>query len=157
MYIEVMSLCDAATEAQGKLNILGTFDTIFSQKLPAVCSHCAVALRVRFSRIEKGEHKIKLNLVDEDGKPILPSLETSPKVDFPADFDSGVMKLNIVSGRDMCKILEKIEFRHVKNEEPWDDLWFCEDAREKGFKVYVDTSIRCKHYVTGMDWSRIKK
>jgi len=93
MYIEVMSLCDAATEAQGKLNILGTFDTIFSQKLPAVCSHCAVALRVRFSRIEKGEHKIKLNLVDEDGKPILPSLETSPKVDFPADFDSGVMNL----------------------------------------------------------------
>jgi len=54
-------------------------------------------------------------------------------------------------------VLEKIEFRHVKNEEPWDDLWFCEDAREKGFKVYVDTSIRCKHYVTGMDWSRIKK
>lgn len=93
MYIEVMSLCDAATEAQGKLNILGTFDTIFSQKLPAVCSHCAVALRVRFNRIEKGEHKIKLNLVDEDGKPILPSLETSTKVDFPADFDSGVMNL----------------------------------------------------------------
>ena len=55
------------------------------------------------------------------------------------------------------EVLEKIEFRHVKNEEPWDDLWFCEDAREKGFKVYVDTGVRCKHYVNGMDWSKIKK
>ena len=27
MYIEVMSLCDAATEAQGKLNILGTLSS----------------------------------------------------------------------------------------------------------------------------------
>ena len=53
-------------------------------------------------------------------------------------------------------VLEKIEFRHIKDEEPWDDLWFCEDVREKGFKVYVDTSVRCKHYVNGMDWSKIK-
>jgi len=53
--------------------------------------------------------------------------------------------------------LEKIEFRHVKGKDPWDDLWFCEDAREKGFKVHVDTSIKCKHYVKGMDWSKIKK
>jgi len=55
------------------------------------------------------------------------------------------------------EVLEKIEFRHVKDEEPWDDLWFCEDARKKGFKVYVDTSVKCKHYVKGMDWSKIKK
>ena len=55
------------------------------------------------------------------------------------------------------EVLEKIEFRHVKDEDPWDDLWFCEDAREKGFKVYVDTGVRCKHYVRGMDWSKIKK
>ncbi|MDO8142424.1 MAG: hypothetical protein Q6358_13070, partial [Candidatus Brocadiales bacterium] len=67
MNIEVMALCDAATEAQGKLNILGTFDTIFAQKLPAVSSQCAIAFRVRFNQIEKGEHKIKLNLVNEDG------------------------------------------------------------------------------------------
>ena len=93
MNIEVMALCDAATESQGKLNILGTFDTIFAQKLPAVSSQCAVALRVRFNQIEKGEHKIKLNLVNEDGKLIIPSLETSAKVDFPPHLDSGVMNM----------------------------------------------------------------
>ena len=53
--------------------------------------------------------------------------------------------------------LEKIRFRHVEGEEPWDDLWFCEDARDKGFKVYVDNGVRCKHYIKGMDWSNIKK
>jgi len=53
--------------------------------------------------------------------------------------------------------LDKIRFRYVEGKEPWDDVWFCEDAREKGFKVYVDTGIRCKHYIKGMDWSKIKK
>ena len=104
MYIEVMVLCDAATEAQGKLNILGTFDTVFTQKLPVVCSNCAVALRVRFDQIEKGEHKIKLNLVNEDGKLILPSLETSAKVDFPTDIDSGVMNMVLhIQGLKLAK------------------------------------------------------
>jgi len=53
-------------------------------------------------------------------------------------------------------VMEKIKFRYEKNEKPWDDVWFCEDARKKGFKVYVDTSIRCKHFVTGMKWDEIK-
>jgi len=55
------------------------------------------------------------------------------------------------------RVLEKIKFRYVKEKPGWDDLWFSEDARAKGFKVYVDTSIKCKHYTKGMDWSKIKK
>ena len=55
------------------------------------------------------------------------------------------------------KVLEKIKFRYVKEKPGWDDLWFSEDARKNNFKVFVDTSIRCKHYVKGMDWSKIKK
>ncbi len=93
MNIEVMALCDAATESQGKLNILGAFDTIYAKNLPATHRLCAVALRIRFSLIEKGEHKIKLNLVDEDGKCILPTLETNAKIDFPPHSDSGAMNI----------------------------------------------------------------
>ena len=55
------------------------------------------------------------------------------------------------------KVLENIEFRYEKDKEPWDDVWFCEDARQKGFKVYVDTSVRCKHFIKGMKWDEIKK
>ena len=34
--------------------------------------------------------------------------------------------------------------------EPWgsQDLWFCAKAREQGFKVYVDSGLRCGHLTT---------
>ena len=54
-------------------------------------------------------------------------------------------------------VLEKVKFRYDKEKSPWDDVWFCEDARKEGFKVYLDTGVRCKHYTKGMDWSKIKR
>jgi hypothetical protein len=88
MKIEVFALCDAATDTMGKLNILGTFDTIWARDMPAVHPQCAVALRIRLSRIEKGEHRIKINIVDEDGKPVVPSLDTAMQVGFPDEQSS---------------------------------------------------------------------
>jgi hypothetical protein len=35
MNIQVAVLCDAATDDNGKLNLLGAFDTIYTQQLPA--------------------------------------------------------------------------------------------------------------------------
>ena len=39
MDIQIAILCDAATDTHGKLNILGTFDTIYTSQLPAVQAH----------------------------------------------------------------------------------------------------------------------
>ncbi len=75
MEIEVFALCDAATESGGKLNILGTFDRIAARQLPVLHSHCAVALRIRFERIESGDHRVRLNFVDMDGQPVIPPLD----------------------------------------------------------------------------------
>ena len=73
MRVEVFSLCDAATvDASGKLNILGAFDTLWAGKVPVVHPQFAIALRVRFDQIERGEHKVTFNFVDFDGKHILP-------------------------------------------------------------------------------------
>ena len=33
--IEIFTLCDAAADYQGRLNILGVFDTIFAPQMPA--------------------------------------------------------------------------------------------------------------------------
>lgn len=85
MDIEIFTLCDAATEYAGKLNLLGTFDRIIASQLPAVHPHCAVALRIRFERIEEGEHRIKIKLVDSDGQEIFPGLEGRIQVKMPAD------------------------------------------------------------------------
>jgi hypothetical protein len=43
---------------------------------------CAVALRLRFSKIEEGDHKIRINIIDEDGKAVVPPLETGINVRF---------------------------------------------------------------------------
>jgi len=70
MDIQIAVLCDAATDNNGKLNILGTFDTIYTSQLPAVHPQCSIAIRMTFSKTEEGAHKVKLNFVDEDGKPV---------------------------------------------------------------------------------------
>ena len=54
-------------------------------------------------------------------------------------------------------VLEKIKFRYVKEKEPFDDLWFCKDVKESGRKLFLDKSVKCKHLIEGMDWSKINK
>ena len=89
MRLEVFSLCDAATADTGKLNILGAFDVIWSSKIPAIHPQCAIALRIRFDAIERGEHKISVNFVDIDGKHVLPPANGIIKVNFPNEQSSG--------------------------------------------------------------------
>jgi hypothetical protein len=74
MDIEVFTLCDAAADYQGRLSILGIFDTIFAAKLPAAHPHCAVALRIRFKKVEAGNHQLVLHIVDYDGNLVIPAL-----------------------------------------------------------------------------------
>jgi len=85
MNIQVAVLCDAATDDNGKLNLLGAFDTIYAPQMPAVHPQCAVALRVTFMSEDEGEHKLKLNFVDADGKSIMPPIEIPVTVALPDD------------------------------------------------------------------------
>lgn len=85
MNIQVAVLCDAATDCAGKLNILGTFDTIITQQLPAVHPQCSIALRATFSNVEEGKHKLKLTFMNEDGKPVMQGMEIPIEVALPED------------------------------------------------------------------------
>ena len=85
MDVQAAVLCDAATDYGGKLNILGTFDTIVAPKLPAVHPQCSIAVRIVFSRIEEGTHKLRMNFVDEDGHSIMPGIDIPAEVRFPPD------------------------------------------------------------------------
>ena len=97
MTIQLAVLCDAATDYQGKLNILGTFDTIFAQQFPAAHPQCSVALRVAFTKMEEGNHTLKINFVDEDGQSIMPGVDIPVEVILPGDatFISRNFVLNI--------------------------------------------------------------
>jgi hypothetical protein len=85
MNIQVAVLCDAATEDNGKINLLGAFDTIYAPQLPSVHPQCAVALRVVFMSGDEGERKLKLNFVNADGQSIMPPIEMPVAVALPDD------------------------------------------------------------------------
>jgi hypothetical protein len=85
MNIQVAVLCDAATEDNGKLNLLGAFDTIYAPQLPAVHPQCAVALRATFMSGDEGGRKLKLNFVNADGRAIMPSIEIPVTIVLPDD------------------------------------------------------------------------
>ena len=93
MNIEVYSLCDAATNDMGKLNMLGAFDTIWTREIPIVHQQCAIALRIRFESIERGEHRVLVTFVDLDGRNILSPMNGTINVNFPDDQRSGSANL----------------------------------------------------------------
>ena len=71
MHTEIFTICDAATIAGGKLNILGSFDTIFAQTFPCQHPMCAVAFKLRFEMDEEGTHVLEITLSDPDMRPVL--------------------------------------------------------------------------------------
>ncbi|MEO6036665.1 MAG: hypothetical protein ABIQ35_15550 [Verrucomicrobiota bacterium] len=99
MTIQLAVLCDAATDYNGKLNILGTFDTIFAQQFPASHPQCSIALRIAFTKMEEGKHSLKITFVNEDGQSIMSGgiPEIPVEVSLPGDstFISRNFVLNI--------------------------------------------------------------
>jgi hypothetical protein len=85
MNIQVAVLCDAATDDNGKLNLLGAFDTIYAPQMPAVHPQCAVALRTTFQPGDEGTRKLTLNFINADGRPIMQPIELPVPVSLPDD------------------------------------------------------------------------
>lgn len=81
MIVEAFVLCDAATEQNGKLNILGAFDKIWVKKIPVKHRRFEVATRLRC--LKAGIRSIKIIFTNPDGKFIGPKLEGN--IDFAKD------------------------------------------------------------------------
>jgi hypothetical protein len=77
MVPEVFVMCDGANDSHGKLNILGAFDMIVSEEFPFVHPHCTLAMRLRYDRAEKQEHRIRLVIQDSSGEAALASIDTT--------------------------------------------------------------------------------
>jgi hypothetical protein len=85
MNIQVAVLCDAATDDNGKLNLLGAFDTIYAPQMPAIHPQCAVALRATFQPGDEGNRQLSLNFINADGRSILQAIELQVAVTLPED------------------------------------------------------------------------
>ncbi|HEX9885843.1 MAG TPA: hypothetical protein VGA70_05120 [Longimicrobiales bacterium] len=67
-------LCDAANESrEGKLNILGEFNTIWAGGFPVRWPRCVLVARFEAHPSEGQDHDLVLRLTDRDGADIIPS------------------------------------------------------------------------------------
>jgi hypothetical protein len=102
MNIQVAVLCDAATDDNGKLNLLGAFDTICAPQLPVMHPQCAVALRVTFGTGDEGKHSLQLNFMDADGRSIMPNFP-SIQVEVVLPEDIHFVTRNFIVGFQQLK------------------------------------------------------
>ncbi len=96
MKVEIFTLCDAATvDAAGKLNVLGSFDRLNATKAPLVHPQCALAIKIRFQRIEEGQKRLRVTFIDQDGIAVMPSIEATTDVKFPGNDSSATITLAV--------------------------------------------------------------
>lgn len=85
MEIQVATLCDSAADYNGKLCVLGAFDTIFAKSLPVVHPQCAIALRLCFKPEDDKVFKLKISLIDADGNDVIPAFEPTIEIQMPPE------------------------------------------------------------------------
>lgn len=92
MNVDVFTLCDFATAESGdRMTIVGTFNSIRAREAPVVHPFCALAVIMRFQKIEEGTKKIRVSLIDLDGRPIIPTLDAQLNVRVnPDDSDTSL-------------------------------------------------------------------
>jgi len=76
MKVEILCLCDFATvDVSSKMTVVGAFDTVYGHQPPVVNGLCALAVRLRFDKVEEGVKKLRISFTDIDGRLIMPSME----------------------------------------------------------------------------------
>ena len=87
MHVNLAVLCDAANVSrEGKLNILGEFDSIHASSFPLTYPTMVLVVRMEAHPTEVGDHRLKLQLIDADGQDVVPPLEgefTTGRPPFP--------------------------------------------------------------------------
>jgi len=97
MKVEIFTLCDCATtDASGKLNILGSFDRIWAQQVPAMIPLCALAIKIRFFQIEEGIKRIRISLMNADGQLIMPRLDAQMQIHVAPNETSATAQMVMV-------------------------------------------------------------
>jgi hypothetical protein len=75
MEIGFAFFADAATlDSSGKLSVLGVFDHINAKEFPATLHRMYFVCKIKGHRSEIGKYKLRVNLVDEDGKGIIDAI-----------------------------------------------------------------------------------
>ena len=49
-------------------------------------------------------------------------------------------------------VLSEVEFKIQQPRKGFDDILFCQDALNKGFEIFADLSVKCKHLFINRPW-----
>ncbi len=76
MDVQIFTLCDyAARDDRNKLNIIGTFDKLYSEFLPFTTQQrYSIASRITFSKSEGTKYTLEVNIIDGNGQKIIQSI-----------------------------------------------------------------------------------
>lgn len=84
MEVTFSFLCDYAEPTGGKLHALGIgIDTVYAKNVPATHPVMYAVIALRFSSVEVGRKEVGIQLIDADGKSLIPPLERSLTVERP--------------------------------------------------------------------------
>jgi hypothetical protein len=85
MRIDLVTLCDAAVEVNGRLHVLGSIDYFWAAALPYLHPRCTFVVRLRWDGYERvKKHKARIQIIDADGSSIGTEFTckiTPPKID----------------------------------------------------------------------------
>jgi hypothetical protein len=91
--IDFAFICDYA-DVTGKINALGIgFDTIYATTVPCKHNLFFLVIQLRANSFESGEKQVEVNLIDEDGKNVIPPLKGSLNMPKPASATESVSRL----------------------------------------------------------------
>jgi len=72
MTVDFAVACDyAIIDQHGKLSVLGIFQHIWAARFPTVHPRVHLVVRLRGRRVEVGEHRMRIRLLDEDDVEVL--------------------------------------------------------------------------------------
>ncbi len=93
MKVEVFSICDAATDQGGRLNVLGIFESVSGPIPPIFRERCSIVVRLRFAADEVGQHQVALRFFNKQGQRIMPEMKAKFAVKIPANRTSTAVNL----------------------------------------------------------------
>ncbi len=95
MNIDFAFLCDYAN-VTNKVNALGIgFDAIYAKEVPARYPVFFLVIQMRAHKVECGEKDIKINLIDEDGQEIMPTVNGKLRIPPPVSGTESTGRLAI--------------------------------------------------------------
>ena len=86
MKLQLAALCEAANvSAEGKINILGEFDTINTPSTPTFWPLMVFVAKLKIGQTDIGEHSVSLRVLDEDMQLVADPVEGAVRIaELPA-------------------------------------------------------------------------